>query len=59
MIKLMFIKGCSMDVLKALTTEGKAEAQRGAPASRWWQSQCLSMGLSDCKVKSLGKVQAL
>lgn len=54
----MFSKGCRYGCVK-LTTEGKAEAQRGAPASRWRRSQCLSMGLSDCKVKSLGKSRLL
>ena len=54
----MFRKGCRYGCVK-LTTECKAEAQGGAPASRWWQSQCLSMGLSDFKVKNLGKSRLL
>ena len=54
----MLSKGCRYGRVK-LNTECKAEAQGGAPASRWWQSHCLSMGLSDFKVKNLGKSRLL
>ena len=55
----MFSKGCRYGCVKLSMECKEAEAQRGTPASRWWQSQRLSMGLSDCKVRNLGKSRLL